>query len=93
MAIALNSKIVRLEGVMFSQIDDDLVILNMARNNYVNLDATGRRIWELLEKPVHVDELCGQLVREFAATKEQITADVLPFLAELEKDGLVRVVD
>jgi hypothetical protein len=93
MAIELTSNIVRLEDVMSSRIDDEIVILNMVRNNYVNLDAVGRRIWELIEKPVHVDELCGQLEREFSATKEQIAADVLPFLAELAKDGLVRVID
>jgi hypothetical protein len=93
MAIELTSRVVRLEGVMSSPVDNDIVILNMARNNYVNLDAIGRRIWELIEKPVGVDELCGKLEKEFAASKEQIAADVLPFLAELEKDGLVRVVD
>lgn len=93
MAMGLNSKIVRLQGVMSSRVDDDIVILNMARNKYVNLDSIGRRIWELIEKPVQVNELCGQLELEFSATQEEIAADVITFLAELEKDGLVRVVD
>ena len=93
MVIGLTSRVVRAEGAMSSPVDEDVVILNMAGNNYISLDAIGRRIWDLLETSIRVDELCRQLEREFAATQDQIIADVLPFLAALEKDGIVRVVD
>jgi hypothetical protein len=93
MALRLTSQVVRTEGMMAAPVDQDIVILNMAGNNYISLDAIGRRIWELLETSIRVDELCRHLEREFAATEEQIAADVLPFLQELEKDGLVRVID
>lgn len=93
MAIEATSRVVRTEGMMTAPVDNEIVILNMKGNNYISLDAIGRRIWELLETPVAVADLCQQLMTEFEATEEQIAADVLPFLTELEREGLVRVAD
>lgn len=93
MAIETTTRVVRTEGIMTAPVDQEIVLLNMKGNNYISLDAIGRRIWELLENPIAVGELCRQLGGEFEATQEQISADVLPFLAELEGEGLVRVAD
>lgn len=93
MPIEPSSRIVRGEELMSTILDKEIVILNMAKNNYIGLDEIGLRIWELLEKPIRVDELCSQLSREFDATPEQIAADVVPFLADLEKERLVQSVD
>lgn len=90
MPIELSRLMVRGGDLLSAPIDKEIVILNIAKNNYVGLDEIGLRIWELLEKPIRVDELCSQLSREFDATPEQIIADVIPFLAELEREGLVR---
>lgn len=91
MAIESTTTVIRTEGIMAAPMDQDIVLLNMAGNNYISLDAIGRRIWELLEAPILVEELCRQLGVEFDATQEQICADVLLFLNELETEGLVRV--
>jgi len=93
MAIEVTTKVVRTEGIMTAPVDKEIVLLNMKGNNYISLDVIGRRIWELLEAPYSVNELCRQLGAEFEGTQEQICADVLPFLDELEREGLVRVAD
>lgn len=93
MAIEASTRVVRTEGIMTAPVDREIVLLNMKGNNYISLDAIGRRIWEQLESPVVVGDLCRQLGAEFDGTQEQICADVLPFLAELEREGLVRVAD
>jgi hypothetical protein len=84
--------IVRAENLMSSPMDDEIVILNMDKNNYVGLDEIGARIWELLEKPCRLDDLCERLSAEFEATHEQITSDLVPFLEELKGEGLIRLV-
>jgi len=91
MAIEATSRVVRTSGMMTAPVDNEIVILNMKSNNYISLDAIGRRIWELLENSICVNDLCSQLGTEFEGTQEQICADVLPFLDELEREGLVRV--
>ena len=89
--IELTSKIVRVDDLMSSPVDDEIVILNMAKNNYIGLDDIGRFIWEILVSPCRVDELCNRLSKDFAATPQEISADVLPFLEELRQEGLIRI--
>lgn len=91
MAFALETRLVRTAGLMSTPVDTELVVLNLATNNYIALDEIGRRIWELLESPWCVGDLCRQLSREFEATPEQIAGDVLPFLEELAGEDMVRV--
>jgi hypothetical protein len=93
MAIDATTRVVRTEGIMTAPVDQEIVLLNMKGNNYISLDAIGRRIWELLETPVLVGDLCTQLGVEFEGPPEQISADVLLFLDELEREGLVCVAD
>jgi len=91
MSIELNTQIVRIQNVMTAPIDQEVVIFNLAKNNYVNLDEIGRRIWDLLETSQRVGDLCQQLSLEFDAPPEQITADVLSFLNELQAENLIHV--
>jgi len=93
MPIELSSMVVRTENLMSSPMDDELVILNMYKNNYIGLDDIGRLIWELFSEPRSVAEACGLLSLEFEATPEKIAADVLPFLEELHSEGLIRLVE
>jgi hypothetical protein len=93
MSVGLQNSVIRAENLMSAPMDNEIVILNMAKENYVGLDEIGRVIWDLLKEPWRVDELCARLSREFEATAEQIAADVLPFINELTDEGLVRVLD
>ena len=93
MSIELNRQIVRTENLMSARVDNEMVILNMPKNSYIGLNEIALRIWDLLEVPSRVDELCNRLGREFEAATEQIESDLLPFLEELKQEGLIRIVD
>jgi hypothetical protein len=77
---------------MSTPLDADLVILNPGRNNYVGLDAIGRRVWEMLAAPSGVAALREGLAREYRGDPERMTGDLLNLLGELADEGLVRVV-
>ena len=92
MTIDASTRVSRTPDLMTTAVEDELVILSMATNSYVALDAVARRIWELLVSPLGVGELCHQLESEFEAPEGQILSDVLGFLQGMERDGLVRAV-
>ena len=85
--------VVRVEGLLSTTVDDEVVILNPERDNYVGLNAMGREIWELLHQPREVDELCRTLGELYREPPERIAEDVLAFLAEMLDEGLMRVVE
>ena len=92
MSLELSTRVVRFPELMSAPVDREIVILSLASNHYVGLDEIGRRVWELLEQPRRIDDLCRQLTCEFDATEEQLANDVLPFLGQLESEGLVHAV-
>lgn len=91
MSIEPQTRITRAPNLMSTQIDDEIVILNMATDNYIALDVIGLRIWELLEAPCTLDEICKQLEQEFSGDPEQIRADVLAFLDELQTEEMLNI--
>lgn len=92
MTIGMNSEVVRNNMMISTPMDSDVIILNMAKNNYTGLNDIGRVIWDMLEKPCRVDDLCCRLSVDFKETPEHIAEDVIPFLEELESDTLIKVV-
>ncbi|MFZ0429054.1 MAG: lasso peptide biosynthesis PqqD family chaperone [Acidobacteriota bacterium] len=89
MSILAQTMIVRSEQLLTADMDDDLVIMSLKNNNYYSLDAIGKRIWQLIEQPVRVVDLCRQLTAEFEVEPVQCLEDVLQFLQALEDEGLV----
>jgi Coenzyme PQQ synthesis protein D (PqqD) len=83
--------VVRVGGLRSAAVETDLIIMNVAKANYVGLDQIGRRIWDILATPNRIDELCRRMTREFAGDPEQISHDVIEFLNELHAENLITV--
>jgi hypothetical protein len=90
--VTASDRVVRDSQLMVARLDPEIVILSKVTNNYLALDDIGCRVWDLLETPQHVDELCQLLGQEFSATPEQVCVDLLPFLSDLTNEGVVQVV-
>lgn len=83
----------RTEGLQSAPIDDEIVFLNPKTDSYVALDAIGRRVWELLAQPRRVADVVEDLAGEFDAPRDEIAADAQHFFDELEREGMVSVVE
>lgn len=68
---------------------EELVALDVAGGAYFTFNETGRRVWELLDQPRSVEQLCALLADEFDADVEQARAGVEPLIATLIAEGLV----
>ena len=89
MAVALNDRVSRLEGFLKASVGDNLVLLDMDKGVYVGLDAIGSRIWDRIETPAVVSEICDELAREYAAEPAVIQTDVLKFLNQLSDQKMI----
>jgi hypothetical protein len=72
-----------------SMVGDELVMMNVQNGNYVTVTRVGARIWELLEQPRSMDDLCNSLMRDYDVTPEACRADVQHFLDEMAANGAV----
>jgi hypothetical protein len=78
-----NSLIARREGWIAAWVDDSLVMMHAESKFYLNLTGSGGRIWELLESPRSISDLCEALGREFEIEPDAARPDVLAFLDQL----------
>ncbi|MBO9499205.1 MAG: PqqD family protein [Novosphingobium sp.] len=66
-------------------------MMHVERGKYIGLTETGARIWDLLEEPRPLDDLCAQLCREYRISPSACRAEVEAFLLEMEKRGAVAI--
>lgn len=81
---------VRRQGDWLSaRVGDELVMMSAASRHYVGLSPVGARIWELIEQPCSLDEVCARLVEEYDVAPEVCRGEVELFLRELMNHGAI----
>lgn len=71
------------------RLHDELVMMDPRQGKYFSLNPVATRIWDLLEKPCTLEELCGQLMEEFEVEAEQCRTEVEEVLSEMVRLGIV----
>lgn len=88
-----DTMVVRSMEPVDAEVDGAVVMMSLRRGNYYGLDGVGSRIWQLVVEPVSVGAICDALALEYEVDAEQCEKDVIEFLAELDREGLIEVRD
>ena len=88
--LELDSCIVRDPDLVATEMDGELVMMSIERGEYFGLNRVGSRIWELLQSPMRVHELCDRLEQEFEIDAARCREEGLAFVGEVLEQGLVR---
>lgn len=89
--ITSNSIVQRNPKLIANQMDGEIVMMSIDNGEYYGLDEVGSRIWELMDKPVSIEELIDSLVMEFEVSREECFQDTLEFLGDLFAKDLLLV--
>jgi hypothetical protein len=80
--------IVRRDGDwLTAKVGEELVMMSAERGNYLGLSEVGTRVWELIEAPRDLDDICALLEAEFDVAPETCRREVEEFLDDLVKHG------
>lgn len=90
-ALTLAARVMPREGVLFQQLQEEAVLLNLDSGQYYGLDPVGTRIWNLLAEGKALPQVVSTIVAEYEVGSEQCEADLLKLLGDLEAQGLVAV--
>ncbi len=77
------------EDVVSEILDGQAVVLNLRTGCYHTLNASGTRLWELLERDGDVETATRTLLAEYDTSEETLRADVDKVLSELRDRGLL----
>ncbi len=89
MSLPISAPLVRSESVVFTELDDQVVMLDPESAKYYELDPVGARIWMLLEDKPSMTELRDALTAEFDVDGETCLNDLADFLDNLAGLGLI----
>ncbi len=79
----------RKEGLLISELGNELVMMDIDNGNYIGLNETGKVIWELIGEPVKVEDLVEQLLQRYQTTKEECSADTIEYLNRMEAQKII----
>jgi hypothetical protein len=76
-------------SVVFRQMDDGAVLLDLESGVYFGLDEIGTRVWSLLLERGTTGAVCAAMSDEFDVEPDVLAADVRRLVEELRQGGLV----
>jgi len=73
----------RLDEVVWREVGDDLVVLELSTSTYLTLNGSAKQLWIGLVDGATVPELAERLTARYGITEEQALADTEAFLSAL----------
>ncbi len=74
-----------------TELEGEVVILNVDDGMYYGLKAVSGRLWELIREPITIGHLCEILVQEFEVEPGTCAREVNGLLRSLQGKGLIEV--
>jgi Coenzyme PQQ synthesis protein D (PqqD) len=89
--LASEDRLSRSHDLISTELDQEMVLMNLDAGAYYGLAGVARRVWEKLETPTSFSDLVERLEREYDVSHDRCVMDLQKFLAEIEQEGLLRV--
>jgi hypothetical protein len=75
-----------------AEADGEVLMMHVESGHYFGLNEVASFIWNQLDTPRTIAELCAATQAEFAVDADRCAADALAFLQGMVEDGLAEVV-
>lgn len=86
-----RSRVSRAKDVMFSQLDEELLAIDSQAGFCYSLNETAGLIWEMMDEPVTIQDICTRLQKKFDVDEKDCLSDVTALLKGLYQAELVKV--
>jgi hypothetical protein len=90
--LTLATQIQRTPTILYSDLSDEVAMMDIDQGQYFGVDHAAARLWLLLDAPMSIDAICHQLVSEYDIALDACRAEVLAFVADLQGHGLITLV-
>jgi hypothetical protein len=76
-------------AICAAELDGEVCLFHPDTAQYLNLNATGSAIWNLLEETMDREQVLAQLLRRYAVEEADCRRDTEAFLAEAIECGML----
>jgi hypothetical protein len=89
--LELETSVKRAENILFSEIDQDKVMIDIERGAYFGMNPVAGEIWDLLETPHTPRQIIDKLMAEYEIDAETCQVETLAVLQRMARLKLVEV--
>ena len=86
-------KYIRNNETISGRLHDEIVMMDIEKGKYFSMNPVATHIWDLLEEPTSLEELCNTLTLEFEVDASTCKEDVEHFITEMLKFSLLKEVE
>ena len=76
-----------------AEADGEVLMMHIESGNYFGLNEVASFIWNQLDEPRSIAELCAAIQTEFEVDETRCQADAMDFLQGMIDDGLAQLVE
>jgi hypothetical protein len=87
-----NTILQRNQNQLFTIIDNEVVMLNIKHEEYLNLNQHASYIWKQLEVPTSFGELTDHLCSVYSVEREVCIQDTLDFIMPFLEKDIIQIV-
>lgn len=89
--ISLDSIVCQSEDHVSAVLDEEVVLMSIEKGLYFGFNKVLSRIWQILEVPVTVAQICATLQDEYDVEPDVCKRDVFEVLEKLAENKLITV--
>lgn len=92
MSVLSGMYLIRNQQLFSTEIDNDLVMMDVDQGYYFGLNETAKMIWELLETPTVYQDVVSALVTRYKVEETECVSDIDTFIQDMLKYRLIEQV-
>jgi len=89
--ISINTIVSHRKDIDTTDLNGDLVMMDLEEGRYFSLNSVGSRIWQLIEKPIEVNKVIDSLLEEYDTNRNECEENVLEFLEKLNDSKIISI--
>ena len=89
--ITRDDRIVRTQEILESEVDGEVIALDVDKGQCYGMNAPASAIWHLLKTPSSPVEICRSLCEGYEVDELECERAVIAFVTNLHAEGLVRI--
>jgi hypothetical protein len=78
--IDVSQLVVRSPGAIVEPIGDQLVVLDLDHDRYLNIDGVGQELWNMAAEPITVAAMVDRLLADYDVERTVLERDVTAFV-------------
>jgi len=90
--LSRSSKIVVSKNVVSCDLSGETAMLDMKEGIYYGLNEMGTIIWELIQKPITIQEIVDNILEEYEVDEETCYEDVVELTEQMLENKLIEAI-